>query len=232
MARVRGKTDRPGGRPAPDLAIEVVYTHPAPGAGHLPRLGVPEVWVCDEDGVRILVLQADGRYARVPTSRAFPFLTAAEYHRLGRRLVHRRRVRMDHGTPPLGAPRRWPHGSAPANDGHEGSPPRIREVNRMAIFRVPYPSEPERAPALFEKAVAKLGSYGRARGRPTRAPSGARRRSAARRVVPERGGADEVEIEIAKKPLLVPLAMIESEARKFVATPEPGRTHPIEGYRR
>ena len=42
------------------------------------RFRVPEVWVCDEDELRILVLQANGRYAESATSASFPFLAAAE----------------------------------------------------------------------------------------------------------------------------------------------------------
>jgi hypothetical protein len=40
------------------------------------RFKVPEVWVCDEAGLVILVLNANGRYAESPTSAAFPFLSA------------------------------------------------------------------------------------------------------------------------------------------------------------
>jgi Uma2 family endonuclease len=65
--------------PTPDLAIAVVYTHSAAAAIEVyHRLGVREVWIGDEQGLRILVLQDDGCYAEVPASAAFPFLTAAE----------------------------------------------------------------------------------------------------------------------------------------------------------
>ncbi len=65
--------------PPPDLVIEVVHTHKADQAVEvLRRLGVPEVWVGDVDGLRILVLGPDGRHARAEASLAFPFLTAAE----------------------------------------------------------------------------------------------------------------------------------------------------------
>ncbi len=65
--------------PPPDLVIEVVHKHKADHAVEvLRRLGVAEVWVGDGDGLRILVLGPDGRYARSETSLAFPFLTAAE----------------------------------------------------------------------------------------------------------------------------------------------------------
>jgi Uma2 family endonuclease len=79
-ARIRGKDDiHLRNDPPPDLAIEAVYTHAASTAVAIyRRFGVPEVWVCDEDELRILVLQPNRRYARAEASAAFPFLTAAE----------------------------------------------------------------------------------------------------------------------------------------------------------
>jgi hypothetical protein len=44
------------------------------------RIRVPEVWICDEAELAILVLQPDGRYARSTTSASFPFVSAAEIH--------------------------------------------------------------------------------------------------------------------------------------------------------
>jgi Uma2 family endonuclease len=80
--RIRGKdkinlkTD-----PPPDLAIEAVYSHEADAAVEIyRRFKVPEVWVCDESGLVILVLQSNGRYAESPNSVAFPFLSAAEVY--------------------------------------------------------------------------------------------------------------------------------------------------------
>jgi Uma2 family endonuclease len=80
--RVRGKdnlhlkTD-----PPPDLAIEAVHSHDADAAIEVyRRFKVPEVWVGDEDSVRFLVLQPNGRYAESSTSASFPFLTAAEVY--------------------------------------------------------------------------------------------------------------------------------------------------------
>lgn len=65
--------------PPPDLAIEVVHTHQADHALEVyGRLGVPEVWVCDQNRVAILLLQADGSYAEFERSLALPLLTAAE----------------------------------------------------------------------------------------------------------------------------------------------------------
>jgi Uma2 family endonuclease len=65
--------------PPPDLAIEVVYTHQAEAALKVyRRLGVPEVWICEEGDLRILVRQENGQYAEVASSLAFPFLTSDE----------------------------------------------------------------------------------------------------------------------------------------------------------
>lgn len=79
-ARVRGKKEIDlRVDPPPDLAIEAVHTHGASKALEvLRRLGVPEVWVCDDDGLRILILRVNRRYVRSNTSLAFPFLTASE----------------------------------------------------------------------------------------------------------------------------------------------------------
>jgi Uma2 family endonuclease len=81
-ARVRGKqklhlrTD-----PPPDLAIEAVHSHDADAALEVyRRFRVPEVWVCDEAELVILILQPNGRYAASPYSAAFPFLSAAEVY--------------------------------------------------------------------------------------------------------------------------------------------------------
>ncbi len=65
--------------PPPDLAIEAVHTHEAAEAVEVyRRLRVPEVWVCDEEELQILVRQANGRYTRAESSAAFPFLKATE----------------------------------------------------------------------------------------------------------------------------------------------------------
>ena len=65
--------------PPPDLAIEVVYSHSADAAVEVSqRLGIPEVWVCDERGLTFLVLGEDGSYEESATSRSFPLLPASE----------------------------------------------------------------------------------------------------------------------------------------------------------
>ena len=88
----------------------------------------------------------------------------------------------------------------------------------MALIRVPYPSEPERRQALFDRALAKLAGFGSCDGDPD---AGTFRGStpigevAGRYHAPP--GAVEIEIEVFRKPFLVPLSLIESEARRFVA---------------
>jgi Uma2 family endonuclease len=65
--------------PPPDLAIEAVDSHDAEAAMEVyRRLRVPEVWVCDQAELIIMVLQANGRYAASETSASFPFLGAAD----------------------------------------------------------------------------------------------------------------------------------------------------------
>lgn len=78
--RVRGK-DKIHLRvdPPPDLVVEVVYSHAAEAAIEVyRRLGVPEVWVCEEAEFRILVRQPDGQYATSEVSAVFPFLKGTE----------------------------------------------------------------------------------------------------------------------------------------------------------
>ena len=65
--------------PPPDLAIEVVTSHEADDAVEVyRRFRVPEVWICDENQLTILVLQPDGQYVPSERSHAFGFLTASE----------------------------------------------------------------------------------------------------------------------------------------------------------
>jgi Uma2 family endonuclease len=82
LARIRGKrTINLRKDPPPDLAVEAVVTHEADEAVEVyRRIRVPEVWVCDQSRLSILVLQADGRYAEVDRSGVFPMLTASEIH--------------------------------------------------------------------------------------------------------------------------------------------------------
>ncbi len=82
LDRMRGKrtlnlrTD-----PPPDLAIEVVISHDADDAVEVyRRLGVREVWICDQCRVTILRLGEDGQYAESERSEMIPTLRAAEIH--------------------------------------------------------------------------------------------------------------------------------------------------------
>jgi Uma2 family endonuclease len=78
--RMRGKTIlNLSVDPPPDLAIEAVYSHDASAAVEFwRRLGVPEVWICDETELQVLVLQQNGRYAPSEKSTVLPPVSAAE----------------------------------------------------------------------------------------------------------------------------------------------------------
>lgn len=68
-----------GEDPAPDIVVEVVFSHPADDSLEVyRRFGVREVWVCGRSELVFLVLGADGRYAASATSACLPFLTSAE----------------------------------------------------------------------------------------------------------------------------------------------------------
>ena len=65
--------------PPPDLVIELVYTHAVEATiAVCRRFRVPEMWICDETSLRILVLQQSGRYDESQASAALPFLAAEE----------------------------------------------------------------------------------------------------------------------------------------------------------
>ncbi len=68
--------------PPPDLALEVDLSRPC--IEKLPiyaELGVPELWCYDGESLRIMLLQADGRYVQAPAGAAFAFLPPAEIER-------------------------------------------------------------------------------------------------------------------------------------------------------
>ena len=89
----------------------------------------------------------------------------------------------------------------------------------MPTFRVPYPVDPARRQALVDKAIARMGKYGSCSGTPdsgtfqAKTPVGELAGS-----YKSEPGSNEVEFEIVKKPFLVPLSIIQSEARRFVET--------------
>jgi len=88
----------------------------------------------------------------------------------------------------------------------------------MATFRVPYPRDPEKRQALFEKANSKLSGHGTMEGTPeTGTFHGSTiigRFAGSYRALED---TDEMEIEIHNKPFLVTMGMIEHEAKKIAA---------------
>ncbi len=88
----------------------------------------------------------------------------------------------------------------------------------MSRFRVPYPSDPERRQAIFEKVVAQFQSLGaNCQGTPDEgsfegsAPFVGRLAGSYR----SPAGSDELEIEIREKPAFLSMSRIESEVRKI-----------------
>ncbi|MGE3819884.1 MAG: Uma2 family endonuclease [Isosphaeraceae bacterium] len=77
---IRGKADLVMGEdPPPDLAVEVVVSHPEHDAIEAyRRFGVREVWVCRRTGLEFLTLGRDGRYQASSTSAVLPFLASEE----------------------------------------------------------------------------------------------------------------------------------------------------------
>jgi len=68
--------------PPPDLAIEVDITESSiDQLGVYAALGVPELWVCDGEAIRVYRLQADGSYVEQSQSATFPFLPLDELQR-------------------------------------------------------------------------------------------------------------------------------------------------------
>lgn len=68
-----------GRDPAPDLVLEVVFSHPADDALEVyRRFGVREVWVCDRSKLVVHILGDDGHYTSSQASVCFPFLTSVE----------------------------------------------------------------------------------------------------------------------------------------------------------
>ena len=67
--------------PPPDIVVEVDVAHDSLGKfGLYAGLGVPEIWRCDEQGAHIYHL-IEGAYVELPTSLAFPVLTAEDLSR-------------------------------------------------------------------------------------------------------------------------------------------------------
>jgi hypothetical protein len=87
----------------------------------------------------------------------------------------------------------------------------------MAFFRVPYPKDPDQRKSLFERALSLMGRHGACQGTPEagtfegRTPLG--RFSGSYHWDEESG---EIVFEVAHKPFLVPISLIEHETRKFM----------------
>ncbi len=82
-ARIRGKKDIDlRNDPPPDLAVEIDISYRGIQRESVyAGLGVPELWVFDGSRLEGLHLGADGRYQRIETSVAFPFLRLSDLER-------------------------------------------------------------------------------------------------------------------------------------------------------
>ncbi|SIN73194.1 hypothetical protein SAMN05444166_0505 [Singulisphaera sp. GP187] len=88
----------------------------------------------------------------------------------------------------------------------------------MAVFRVPYPEDPARRQALFQRVATAMGRHGRYEGTTEQGhfegttPLG--KFAGSYRAVE---GAPELEIELTKKPWLISTHLLEREVRKMLA---------------
>ncbi len=87
----------------------------------------------------------------------------------------------------------------------------------MPTIRVPYPSDPDRRRALFDRAVARLSRYGAYEGTPDdgifRGTTPIGGFAGSYRSEP---GSDVLVIELSQKPWLVPTSLVEHEVRKYM----------------
>ncbi len=66
--------------PPPDLAVEVDISRSSlDQLAIYADMGVPEVWIYDEEAIHIWIRQADGHYREEPRSLSFPFLPMHEF---------------------------------------------------------------------------------------------------------------------------------------------------------
>jgi Uma2 family endonuclease len=66
--------------PPPDLAVEIEISRSSINRrGIYAALGVPELWCCDGESLRVYLLQEPGVYRQSDRSRAFPFLPLDEF---------------------------------------------------------------------------------------------------------------------------------------------------------
>ena len=122
--------------PPPDLAIEAVYRHEADAAVEVyRRIKVPEVWICDEAGLVILVLQSNGSYTESPTSAFLSVPFGIRNIRLGQPAWWwwRIRHRLDQGAGKLG----------PANAQAASAPAEQKETLRPDSTELAHASVPE-----------------------------------------------------------------------------------------
>lgn len=88
----------------------------------------------------------------------------------------------------------------------------------MATIRVPYPADPEGRRDVFEQIVAKLTPFGICEGTPDSGTlSGSTPIGQFAGSYRSEPGSEVLEIEVTKKPWLVPTSLIEGEVRKQIA---------------
>ena len=88
----------------------------------------------------------------------------------------------------------------------------------MATIRVPYPADPEQRRDLFERVVAWLTPHGECAGTPDEGTlSGSTPVGKFAGTYRSTPGSEVLEIEVTKKPWLVPASLIEREVRKQMA---------------
>ncbi len=88
----------------------------------------------------------------------------------------------------------------------------------MATIRVPYPGDYEARRVLFERAVAHLEQHGVYEGTPDGGSfQGTTPIGSFAGYYRSEVGSDVLEIELTKKPWLVPVSVFEHEVRKFLA---------------
>ncbi len=87
----------------------------------------------------------------------------------------------------------------------------------MASFRVPYPTDPERRKALHAEGIAQISKFGECEGTPDSGQFWGKTPIGDFAGAYEALDSGEIVFEISKKPMLVSMSMIESEARKFLS---------------
>ena len=66
--------------PPPDLAIEIDITSSSlDQLAIYADMGVPEVWIYNDETIHVWILQADGRYREQSQSVSFPFLPLDQF---------------------------------------------------------------------------------------------------------------------------------------------------------